>query len=447
MSELAIPTRSIQWRWYICGLLFMATTINYLDRQTLSVTAKRIQSEFQLNDEQYGKLEFAFGIAFAIGGFTFGFLADKFGVYWIYPAVLLLWSLMGVLTGFVENYEQLMLCRTFLGFFESGHWPCALKTTQRILSRQDRGFGNSLLQGGTSIGAVTIPLLMNALLTDEPGSWRGPFMSIGFVGMFWIFFWFASIRPRDFLAPPPEDKTPTKPGEIKSSVDPGGSRTFWQLVLTPRYFVLVVMVVAVNVCWHTFRVWLPKYLQFEGGHAYSEVFANRFVSIFYCVTEAGCIASGMAMLMLPKWGLSVHRSRVLVFAFCTLLTTFTTVAAILPTGLAFLGALLVVGFGSLGLFPPYYSFAQEISHKHHGKVAGLLTFFAWVVPAMIHPYFGAYIDRTKSYSLGIAIVGWAPLVALVALVVLWSWRQPSLAPINVSTMPESPPLKPAADKV
>ncbi|MEI8022400.1 MAG: MFS transporter, partial [Schlesneria sp.] len=177
-------SRSI-WTWWVCGLLLCASTINYMDRQTLSNVASNIKSEFKIDNEQYGNLEFGFGVAFAAGSLLFGAIADRTNVRWLYPIVLLLWSLMGFLTGFVETYLGLMLCRVFLGLFEAGHWPCALKTTYRLLPPEDRALGNSVLQSGTAIGAIVIPLIMLATLTDAPGSWRPVFQIIAAVGSIW----------------------------------------------------------------------------------------------------------------------------------------------------------------------------------------------------------------------------------------------------------------------
>ena len=104
--------------------------------------------------------ETAFGFAFAAGALIFGFIADRTNVRWLYPVVLFLWSLMGFLTGFVQTFTGLLLCRLFLGLFESGHWPCALKTTHRLLPPESRALGNSILQSGTAIGAIITPLIM-----------------------------------------------------------------------------------------------------------------------------------------------------------------------------------------------------------------------------------------------------------------------------------------------
>src|SRR5438128_10058223 len=122
MNENHPSTRSKAWRWGVCILLLLATTINYMDRLTLSTAASRIMGELRLNNEQYGNLEFFFGLAFAGGSLLFGFLADRMNVRLLYPIILLLWSSMGFATGFAKSYEGLLACRTLLGFFEAGHW-------------------------------------------------------------------------------------------------------------------------------------------------------------------------------------------------------------------------------------------------------------------------------------------------------------------------------------
>ncbi|RLS72183.1 MAG: MFS transporter, partial [Planctomycetota bacterium] len=117
----------------ICGLLLLASAVNYMDRQTLAVTAARIKSEFSLDNVQYGRVEAIFGYSFALGSLFWGFLVDRVSVRWIYPIGLLGWSAMGFLTGWARDYDELYGCRLLLGIFESAHWPCGLKTTQALL--------------------------------------------------------------------------------------------------------------------------------------------------------------------------------------------------------------------------------------------------------------------------------------------------------------------------
>ena len=165
--------RSTKWKWWVCGLLLLASMFLYMDRQTLGNVSARLLWEFDLSNEQYGNLGFAFGIAFATGLLIFGFVADRVGVYWLYPLALTGWSAAGFATGFAENYSDFMTCRIALGFFEAGHWPCAMKTVQLLLPRADRGMGNSVLQSGASVGAVVTPIIIVLMLASfSSGAWR-----------------------------------------------------------------------------------------------------------------------------------------------------------------------------------------------------------------------------------------------------------------------------------
>src|SRR6185503_19054863 len=191
--ERMTQRRPESWKWWVCGLLLLASAINYMDRQTLANASHRITVEFGLSQVDYGNFEFAFGWAFAVGSIFFGVLADKIAVRWLYPVVLFLWSGAGFATALTNGYSGLLLCRAFLGFFEAGHWPCAVKATQRLLEPKDRSMGNSVLQSGTSIGAIIAPLIMQALLRSGAGGWRMAFQFVGAIGLVWIVGWFALV--------------------------------------------------------------------------------------------------------------------------------------------------------------------------------------------------------------------------------------------------------------
>jgi ACS family hexuronate transporter-like MFS transporter len=401
--------KSRVWVWYVCFLLLLATTINYMDRQTLSNAAKRVQADLSLNNEQYGSLEMWFAVAFGTGALIFGAIADKVGVRWLYPAVLLLWSVMGFATGFVQSFFALIVCRTLLGFFESGHWPCALKTVQRLLPPRDRTMANSILQSGTSIGAIITPLIMAWLLTDEPGSWRQVFQIIGGIGVFWIVLWFTAVREEPAGAPRAGGAA-----HVEAAPIPYG-------LYVRRLIVLVVMVSTINASWHLFRVWLPKFLQ--EARQYDEDAALKFTSAFYVATDIGCILAGAATIWLHRAGLAVIWARWLVFFICSLMTLLSLVIAITPKGPLLMGLLLLFGAGALGLFPCYYSLSQELTVKHQGKMSGALGAVAWFSVAPLHPIFGKYIDATKSYDLGIAAVGCLPAVACILWLLLWDMRE------------------------
>lgn len=410
------------WRWWVAIMLLLATMINYMDRQTLSTLSVRITNQFKLTEEQYGELEFVFGVAFAIGSIVFGVAADKVPVRILYPSVLFAWSVMGFLTGFTTGFNNLWYCRGLLGFFEAGHWPCALVVTHAVLSRSDRAFGNSILQSGASIGAILTPIIVLALAGDPKvaDTWRPPFLIVGAVGILWVILWLATI-PRDSLSIAPSTSQ-------AASSPAASSRAFplqWlvDFLRDPRFWALAFVVLSINTSWQLIRAWLPKFLQ--QGRGYTEAETLGFTSLYYIFTDIGCLLAGAAVLRMSRDGLNVHRSRLIVFTTCALLCTLTVAVSILPKGMLLLATLLVIGAATLGLFPCYYSFSQELNAKHIGKASGVLSAIGWLVSAPTHKWFGRLADQTRSYDIGIMLVGLAPLIGVLAMWLLWPRDHPA----------------------
>lgn len=410
MTELEQSQRSWKWRWWVSALLLSATMLNYMDRQTLANLAVRIKSELEISEERYGDLEFAFGWAFAAGSLFFGILADRLPVRFLYPAVVVAWSTVGILTGLSEGYLSMLICRTLLGFFEAGHWPCALKTTQAVLSREDRTFGNSILQSGGAIGAIVTPLIIRGMVGDDAslGAWRPPFLVIGAVGAVWVVGWLATMRSTDRMKAPESEATPSS-----SFIGVWWTECF----ANRRFWALVPVVIGINITWHLLRVWLPSFLQ-QGRDA-TEAQSLIFNSLYFAAADVGCIAAGAASFWLARRGMSVHGSRVTVFAVCAAGTALTTFVAMLPGGYGLYAMLLLIGAAAMGLFPVYYSLGQEVSPRHLGKATGLLATIGWLVASPLQKAFGRLVDQTGSFDLGLALAGWTPAIALVAFLLLW----------------------------
>lgn len=413
----APPERSQAMVWWICFLLLLASTINYMDRQTLSNTSERITREFKLSEAGYGSLELAFGLAFAVGATLFGIIADRTNVKWLYPAVLMLWSTMGFATGLVTTFSGLLTCRLLLGLFEAGHWPCALKTTQRLLPSSKRTLGNSVLQSGTAIGAMVTPLIIKSLVVDDrPGSWRPAFQIVGAIGIVWAILWLISLRNQDLQATS-EDQRKDAANDVTLP------QSFLNVVCSRKFIALVIMVIAINLCWHQFRVWMQKFL--IRGRGYSEMESLDLNFWFNVMTDVGCISAGFATAWLCRRGLTAHKSRLIIFGVCSLLVASGGLIPLLPKGPALVAVLMIVGIGSLGLFPCYYTFTQDLSVRHQGKVTGTLGTIAWIFPSVWHWRFGHFVDQTPdaykglAYAYGMSTVSWMPLLALLALIVIW----------------------------
>lgn len=501
--------RSAAWAWWVCGLLLLATMLNYMDRQALSLTAKRIMEEFQLNEVHYGLLESEFAIAVALGAILFGWMVDRWNVRWIYPAAVLGWSIAGLATGFVTGFAGLLACRFFLGLAEAANTPCALRVTQHILPPAKRPLGNSMLQSGISIGSAITPFiillfvyfldpppvlgaLVGGLSVPSADAWRYAFITIGAIGIAWLFFWLGSVRREDLAIDHGKRSTSlisilaillvltgldmvvhmAAKNHLKAvDVVPGVTelmetasanshwlplttkacvtvlgiaavmRWFWKSTTDEttlprkdflrRYCVLIVLGVTVNLTWHFFRAWLPLFLQKQ--HHYSDTTTYYFIPGYNIAADVGCIGAGFVTLFLVRRGLPVGWSRLVVFAAYSVLTLLSVVVVFLPAGPLLLVLLVLIGFGALGLYPSYYSYTQEITVKGQGKVTGSLSCIIWLAMALLHESVGTSIEATKSYSLGLALAGLAPLLGLLALLLFWG-KSPQDAELSAASV-------------
>lgn len=381
-----------------------------MDRQTLANAAVRISREFSLTQTQYGNVEAVFGYAFAAGSLVFGWLADRVSVRWLYAAVLALWSVVGFATGFVRDYDELLVCRTLLGFFEAGHWPCGIRTTRMLLDARQRSMGNGVLQSGASVGAIITPLIMQGLMTSDLGSWRTPFKVVGAAGLLWIVPWLLLLKGSDLS----RTATERRPYLVGSEA---AASSFWRVVFSRQMLIVFVVIACINTTWQILRAWLPKILQ--EGRGYSETHALYFNSAWFAATDVGCLGAGALAVWLARRHLSVHNARVMVFAACGLLCALCVLVPWLGKGWMLLAVLSLAGAGALGVFPLYHAFTQDISGEHQGKITGVAGVAAWLIPAQIQKLFGMLADRTGSFDLGLALAGFLPLIAAVPLWLFW----------------------------
>jgi ACS family hexuronate transporter-like MFS transporter len=436
-SPVADPNpfvRSQTWRWWVCGLLLLATMINYMDRLVLNQTASRLMVDVGFDEAGYGQLEGYFGAAFAAGALSLGFVVDRFGPRIIYPTVVLLWSLAGFVTGFVRTFEELLVCRIALGFFEAANWSCALKTTQAILRPDERTMGNGILQSGAAVGAVLTPLLVLAFLHwDVYNGWRPAFWSVGGLGLFWVVLWLVVVRSGDLDQQPEGVQPAPQPTSGKATT----GAVVWTIVSDRRFWVLAFTVVAINLTWHFFRAWMPLFL--EKKHDYSLTQIQWFTMAYYLATDVGSLLAGFLALRLARRGLAVHTSRLLVFGSCAALTLLSIPVAYLPAGPLLLGLLLVLGFAALGLFPNYYSFSQELTTQHQGKVSGMLGCACWLAMYPMQINVGAYVKATQSYTEAVALAGLPPLAALLVLLLFWKSAPQALPAAQPAPLPDGVP--------
>ena len=185
------------WTWYICGILFLATVLCYLDRQTMSLCAPLIKQDFKLSNQQWGELLSAFRGSYAVVQF-FGFLADVVPVRLLYALSVGVWSAAGAAAAFVAGPTALAWTRRVLGAGEAFNWPCALRVTANMVPPEERSLANGIFTSGAATGAALSPLIIAPLASAF--GWRIAFFVVGAFGAVWIAVWWFSTRRSDALS-------------------------------------------------------------------------------------------------------------------------------------------------------------------------------------------------------------------------------------------------------
>lgn len=410
------------WKWWICVALLLATMLMYMDRMTLSVSATQLKKDMHLGDARYGYIEACFSYAFAVGGISFGFIADRVGPRRLYPFVLVGWSIAGLITPLASwpvvsnalataddpgsgEFAWLVICRTMLGLFEAGHWPCALITARNVLADSERPLGNSILQSGASLGAVLTPLVIEGF-RGLGAPWQMPFVVIGAVGILWVPLWNRLVKKVDI-----RPQIPTAAAEHPRSNS--------AVRLAIQFLTLVIIVVTISMAWQFQRAWLPKYL--KEHHEYSESTANYFTSGYYIVADVGCLFFGAVVSVLTRRSVPVRWARLTSFAMCAMLMALTILVPFVDRGPLLLAMIAGAGAGALGAHPQYYALAQELPARHMGLMAGTLSATSWVCVALMQGIMGRHIeemnalDAARAYDWPLMFIGIAPFAGLLAM--------------------------------
>ena len=183
-----------RYRWWIGGLLFASTVINYLDRQTLSVLGPHLKDEFRWNNQDFALIVIAFRVAYAVMQTVSGRLVDRLGTRNGLSFAVLFYSVAAMLTSFASGLRSFCFFRFLLGAGEAANWPAATKAVSEWFPRRERGWAVALFDSGSSVGAAVAPLLVVFLL-GRLGDWRPAFLVVGSLGFLWLVAWRLSYHP------------------------------------------------------------------------------------------------------------------------------------------------------------------------------------------------------------------------------------------------------------
>lgn len=291
-------------RWAILAMLFAATVLNYVDRQTLSILASQVQKDLGIDDLGYARIVQSFLIAYAISYLGAGWVTDKLGAKLTLALFLGWWSLANMATGWVRNAAQLGFARLMLGIGEPGVYTAGPKAVAEHFPLQERGFAIGVYTAGAMIGATIAPPLI-AWLALQYG-WRAAFVVTGAAGFVWLAVWLLVYRSPDG-AEPARTKEPIRWGPILRD------RRVWGLG--------VARMIADPV-WYFYLFWFPKYLTDERGMGLVQVASVAW--IVYLAADVGSIGGGWFSGRLIRAGIAPVRSR---------LIAMTCAAAVAPIGM------------------------------------------------------------------------------------------------------------------
>ena len=382
-------------KWLVVALLFLATLLNYLDRQTIAVSASVISREFGLGDAQLGQLFFAFLFAYGIAQLFVGTLLDRWPVRAAYAGAVIAWSLAGAAAALATGFVSLFLLRVLLGVCECPNWPLALRVVRRTIPAEQRALANGIFQSGTSIGAlVAAPVI---IWLTAAYSWRAAFIVVGAVGFVWVALWLAIFRERG----------DTETTETTSSTSPA---SFAEIIRSRSFLGLLVATSFLNPLQYFYVTWLPRYFDKYAGVGFGKELAARLVTVYFAL-DFGLWLGGALVLWLAQ-RLSVTRARQIV----------TTLGAVLMAGIPLAGrlndlnaitVLLCLATFGLGCFMVnYLAFTSEVSDKKVSTAAGLLGGAGSLAGALFMLLVGGTVERSGSFALAFALAGVMPLIAL-----------------------------------
>ena len=324
------------FRWVICSLLFFATTVNYLDRQVLSLTYKDfIAPVFNWSDNDYGTITAVFSIVYALSNLVAGKFIDWLGTKKGYLWAIFIWSLgaclhavCGVGTHWLNGLGMTMVigmsisvwlflaCRTVLALGEAGNFPAAIKVTAEYFPKKDRAFATSIFNSGSSVGALAAPLTI-PLIAKYCG-WEMAFIIIGALGFVWMIFWFA-------LYEKPEKSKRVDKAELdyihqddgavsqsQAAGRPGNEPkiSYSKAFSLPQTWALVLGRFLTDGVWWFFLFWTPGYLSDQFGYKSSDGMGMALIFTLYAiVTFVSIYLCRLPTYMVDKKGMNAYEGR------------------------------------------------------------------------------------------------------------------------------------------
>ena len=323
-NSLGIQTKIGRYRWTICSLVFYATTINYLDRQVISLLKPTLEKEFSWTESDYSNIVVAFQFAYALGMVGAGRIIDKIGTKLGYAITLILWSFASILHAFATGTLSFTFFRFLLGITEAGNFPAAFKTIAEWFPRKERAYAAGIFNSGTNIGAILGPLLVPYLAIHY--SWKIAFIATGAIGFIWLIFWFLlyevpskqkrlSKAEFDYIHSDQEDHSEVISQEERPEI------SWIKLLLYKQTWAFIAGKFLTDGIWWFLLFWLPAFLHDQ--YSLKGMQVSLPIAFVYTLAGVASIFGGwLPMWFVKQKGWEIVRARktsMLIYAFFPLL--------------------------------------------------------------------------------------------------------------------------------
>ncbi|WP_160068889.1 MFS transporter [Sphingobacterium bovisgrunnientis] len=320
-----------KYRWTICALLFFATTINYLDRQVLSLLHPMLEEEFGWSKSDYANITAAFQFSYAIAMLFAGRFIDKLGTKKGFAWAIVIWSIAAILhayavqigeisttilgvlgiTGLSISVVGFMVSRVLLGFGESGNFPAAIKTTAEYFPKKERALATGIFNSGSNVGAILAPLTVPWMAVKW--GWQSAFWVVGAVGFLWLIFWFIfyekpskqkrlSASELEYINSDTVIQTEDESGnEIKPTI------AWHKLLGFKQTWAFVIGKFMTDGVWWFFLFWLPSFLKDQYAMTGTQIMLP--LAVLYSMTMFGSIGGGWFPMYFINKGYNAYDGR------------------------------------------------------------------------------------------------------------------------------------------
>lgn len=334
-----------KYRWTICSLIFFATTINYLDRQVISLLKSTLSAELNWNDADYANIEIAFKLFYAFGMLGAGRLIDKLGTKLGYALATGLWSLAAVCHAFASSVLSFAVVRSFLGVTEAGNFPAAIKSVAEWFPKKERALATGIFNSGANFGAIIAPLTVPFIAAEW--GWKWAFILTGLIGFIWLIFWFLLYevpRKHKKLSKAEYDYIHSDDDATVATEETPTEKVSWFKLLGFRQtWAFAIGKLLTDPIWWFYLFWLPDFLQ--GQYQLTTTQIAVPVALVYTISTLGSILGGWVPLWLIKKNWTVFKARktsMLIYALCVLPIVFAQVLGSINMWLA----VLIIGLAA-----------------------------------------------------------------------------------------------------